>query len=62
MLMTQKLMTEKEKERAKRNGVIRTEYSTLRRQNPDASHWRVCSVLAGKYKLTPMAIRNIVKS
>lgn len=54
-------MTEKEKARAKRNSAIRSEYSQLRKANPDASHWRVCVALADRYKLTPMAIRNIVK-
>ena len=59
--MTEKLMTEKEAERQKRDAAIRSDYAKYRAQFPEASVWRICTELARKYRLSAMQIRNLIK-
>lgn len=61
MLMTKKLMTEKEAERQRRDAAIRSDYAKYRAQFPEASVWRICTELARKYRLSAMQIRNLTK-
>lgn len=59
--MVQKLMTEREKEIAKRNSNVRAAFEQMRAEFPDASDWRIYGVLSGRFKVTTMTIRNIIK-
>lgn len=57
----ERLMTEKEKELARRNSAIRAEYARMREKFTEASDWRICSELARKYRLSTMTIRKLTK-
>ena len=59
--MNEKLKTEKEEQRERRNRAIRSEYNKLVAANPLASSWRVCCHLSKNYGLTPVMINKIVK-
>lgn len=61
MIMTEKLLTEREAELQKRNAAIRGEFTRLRAQFPDASDWRICGQLSRKFHLSTMTIRNLTK-
>lgn len=61
MIMTEKLLTEREAEIQKRNAAIRSDYAKYRAQFPEASVWRICTQLSRKYRLSAMQIRNLTK-
>lgn len=59
--MSEKLLTEHEAQLRKRNAAIQAEFDRLRAENPDASDWRIMGVLSGRYKVSTMTIRNVVR-
>lgn len=59
--MAQKLMTAKQQEKARRDAAIKSDFAKMKGQYPDAPDWRICSVLAQRYRLTTMTIRSITK-
>ena len=54
------LMTEKEKDRARRNDEIRADFKKLQREYPLAKKWRIYTHLSELYGLSVIMIRNIV--
>ena len=59
--MTTLLETTKERERRERNEAIRSDFTQLRNQYPQAKKWRVVRQIADKYDLSPEAISYIVR-
>lgn len=56
-----KFLTEKERERARRDNAIRTDYAAMHAANPEVSNNRLYGVLAEKWGLSRMMILFIVQ-
>ena len=59
--MSNELLTQHEAEIKKRNAAIREEFMRIKEANPEASDWRIMGLLSGRYKVSTMTIRNVVK-
>lgn len=58
--MTTELMTEVEKRRKALYQKICDEYLTLKAENPTASTWRICSVIAKRFTMSTPGITQII--
>ena len=59
--MSNELMTQHEAELRKRNASIVADFDTLKKQNPEASDWRIMGLLSKRYHVSTMTIRNVVR-
>lgn len=55
------IRTQKEKERDARNANIRREYAKLRSEMPNIADLRLFSLIAKRYNLSAMTVRNVCK-